>query len=783
MGSDQARQERAIQKARAIIEEAEKRRALNDANGFEEFRNGNYKILQSGEASNGLARLIQKKYLQEGLDSIEIFLERLRDGICDQDVSVRENALVTVCRFSSSIQNDADEETLKKLYIILVNWIRNEDSFLSGYGAACKQLHDITKALLSKQLWQEVEPLLVTINQIQDGVLRKNSAIQNITIKIQENVATRNILEELTGEFFNPATQRENEAESLLVNMGRRAVIFLLNKLMHSEDRDERIKYLGLIAKTGKSGVPVYADCLKRNPPWFIVRNIILIISEIGDSSLYPMVRQYLRHNDLRVQQQVIHCIAKFGGDRMKARLLEALSLVNDDLKIQLVMELGRMKGNEIVEGLTDLLDKRTTFQKRSTQSLISKICIALRFFPTEKSMRALKEIIEEYESVNRDDNQIINSARESLAVIEPQIRHDKKSLANNKVENIRFDGDPVERENLKNRIREIEDKIFLILEEDDLEKACEYILSQIRIVASVKDFEMAEKLRDRLLEVNPLALNEVIQAGEFIEQEKGSSITNHHLSLWHELYDHMTVEEFNAIYYAMRQQTYQQNEVIIKSGETDSSLYFINSGYASLSCQFDRENIFLKRLQSGDIFGVSEFFSVSVWTSSVTAQTDCQINVLSYDSFMKLTEEYPQLELKLQEYCIKHDILPDLVKMSGKERRKFPRYPVSIIVSSTLLDHYGNVGKRSFKGEMLDISMGGFAFSIHISSKENTRLLLGRQIVSEIRIGRGKILRCTGTVVGVKYKKLNEKDYIIHVKFHVRLDQTKVMQVVNLVM
>ena len=70
--------------------------------------------------------------------------------------------------------------------------------------------------------------------------------------------------------------------------------------------------------------------------------------------------------------------------------------------------------------------------------------------------------------------------------------------------------------------------------------------------------------------------------------------------------------------------------------------------------------------------------------------------------------------------------------------------------------------------------------FSIRISNRDNARLLLGRQIVTEIEIGKGEMLRCAGMIVSVRFHHVVEQDFSIHVKLFKKLEQSVVMTIVN---
>lgn len=791
MGIDKEKQARAIRNAQKIIKEAEQKRAstpgfksnvgINIGNHIEKFGLDDFKILQSDESSKVLSNFILAIFYEKGLEGIKPYFEKLKVAICHTDKAIRSNAVMTVALISNGLHDIENVDLKLMILYVFVDWLKVEEDHINGAGIICKQIQELGLHFLQIEKWREAEPLFVTLYQIQNGIVEKNSSIHGLIVKIQENLASTSNLQMLTEAYLSEVHNKKDDAENLLTYMGRRSVIYLINRLIHSEKKQERLLLIKLIPYAGNTAVPVLVDCINKQPPWFVLRNIIFIISEIGDTSLFSLIRPFLSHTDIRVQHQVVSCIAKFGGNRMESRLLEALPLLNDEIKTQLVMELGQMKGSDVEGALIDLLEKRSTFSERTYDNLVRKLCISLKFFPSEKSFAVLQDLIEELLKRNDYENELLMIAQESLSVIEPKLRHLRKAV-NTDLDYISFDEDPTDESVKQSKVQSIIDRATSLIEDDDMEEACQLLFNQVRITAREKDFATAEFLRDKLLEVNPMALSEVIEAGEIIEEEKNTSISSHHLTIWNDLYEQMTTEEFNAMYYAMNLQNYNVNEPIVKVGETDSSLYFINSGFVSLSCSIGTEDIFLKRLQPGDIIGVGQFFSVSVWTYSLKAQSGCQISVLERNSFENLLDTHTELETKLEQFCRKFNVVPELVKMIGGDRRDFPRYPVSIIVNSILLDPYGNPGKRSFKGEMLDISKGGLCFSIHISSKENARLLLGRQIITEIKTGQAGTLKCTGIIVGVKYQEENQQDFSIHVKFNSILQQAQVIQVINLV-
>ena len=67
------------------------------------------------------------------------------------------------------------------------------------------------------------------------------------------------------------------------------------------------------------------------------------------------------------------------------------------------------------------------------------------------------------------------------------------------------------------------------------------------------------------------------------------------------------------------------------------------------------------------------------------------------------------------------------------------------------------------------------------ISSRENARLLLGRQIISVIEIEGKDKLKCFGVIVGGRFQDEGGQEFVVHVNFHQHLEQSSLAQVTNL--
>ncbi|MBW1896983.1 MAG: hypothetical protein JRI47_07980 [Deltaproteobacteria bacterium] len=88
-------------------------------------------------------------------------------------------------------------------------------------------------------------------------------------------------------------------------------------------------------------------------------------------------------------------------------------------------------------------------------------------------------------------------------------------------------------------------------IKEQNIEDAVQLLFDLIVRYAKKRDFVKAEALMQKLSEVDPMALSEIFEAGEIILEEKSKAIDQKHLEVWSDLYNTMTIEERNALYFS----------------------------------------------------------------------------------------------------------------------------------------------------------------------------------------------------------------------------------------
>ena len=298
---------------------------------------------------------------------------------------------------------------------------------------------------------------------------------------------------------------------------------------------------------------------------------------------------------------------------------------------------------------------------------------------------------------------------------------------------------------------------------------AVKLLFELIATHARANHFSKADALREKLFEVDPMALDEIVKSAKIIELAKIAAIDKAHRHVWSPLYDKLTEEETIALYYDMKSASYEAEQVIYRQGEMNSNLYFINAGELKMFYHREKHGIFLKTLGPGAIAGADTFFTNSSCTTSLSAYSAVKLNFLEKTVLQNWRTKAPNLAYKLQGYCAQRESIKALLQKKELERRGHQRYALSGNAVIRIMDR---PGLKGFKGDLSDISASGI--SVIMNTSANTaELLLGCRLnikftqpeaIPEIRIDQD------GRIVGIHSRMFNE--YLINVKWDEPMDE-----------
>lgn len=778
--------EKAISNAKAhLIDEGKRLRKRIDF-GIQNLEQGNYQVLLNNELVENLPYCLEKLLEEENQEQAFGVLSKLSAVCTGEDVRLRKQAVNAVGQFFNRLQQMKDTLQLTQVIIrILADWMRVETEFDSTYENVCTQLLSWGKIRLRQGRFDGVDYVLMTFHHLESGFLQKSDTIVSYVREIQKQFAEEDIVENLMKMSFldDDLGLLDDEkshriAGNILAQMGPNITEYLLDKLLVCEPKEKRFQLMRIITSRGGAISRQLVKRLQSEQPWYFTRNIVMMMSMIDDSESFPDIRKLLSHKDLRVQQQVVNYIEKKGGDRRKHYLIEALFLVQDKLKLKLIMALANMNDQEVVDVFIKLLSLRKHFTKTYNDELIIGLCIALEGTAQERVVIQLRELIKERESLRLAQDKVIVAAENTLNKLEPRLRRS--------FEKDDFDMDTVGGGDDEISFAASDDPLDLgeqieqLLRQGQKRIAVEMLFEAAFSALQSGNVSTARRLRDKILQIDSSDRARVKELSKMIQKKGFGKTLSTSDSVLEELKQLLTEKEFDLLSDSLRSKKYDNDEIVVRYGNFDPCLYFIKSGNVNLTYTSGPYEKFLKRLRKGDVIGVTSFFFASVWSVSLIAQNDVELSYLEYDRFTKILEKCPDLEKKLYNYCVKKDQIPELLAMSGDERRQSPRFDVRRVISNTLLDRFGKVGETVFNTEMTGISEGGLSSMIRVSKRKNARDLLGRMITSQIETKPGGQVKCKGTIIGVKEQFDKDMYYSLHVKFETILPQKTIAAIVK---
>jgi len=317
--------------------------------------------------------------------------------------------------------------------------------------------------------------------------------------------------------------------------------------------------------------------------------------------------------------------------------------------------------------------------------------------------------------------------------------------------------------------ISDLEKLIDQYVEQGDQENAAKLLLETITKFAKEKNFTKAEELREKLYEAAPMALKEIVRSGEIIETEKSRILDKNYLEIWARLFNTLTTDETNTLYFAMKTKAFKAGQPVFEQGQLDSRMYFIKKGRFQMVYhdRFGLKEAVLKELTPGDIANDEAFFSFTVCTTSLIAVTDAEVFFLEKNILTEWEKKQPGIENKLRVFSRLFEKVSDLIQKSGLQLRGHKRVKISRNAIVQPLDNSGKPLKSPYKVSLFDISAGGVSYGFKLNKKEDASHLLDSwiniQTVYQNPTGKHKINR-NGKIVAVHLQPFGESS--VHVQF-----------------
>jgi HEAT repeat protein len=177
---------------------------------------------------------------------------------------------------------------------------------------------------------------------------------------------------------------------AMIMARGTQAIPLLLDALANEETRRVRQRLLRILSEMGTEVGELVVERFD-DDRWFVLRNLAMILGEVGDPSMVEQLSPLLKHADARVRQEAVASTIKLGGPQAVALLIGALDDEDPTIYLMAIHGLGYHGNADAVARIRKLL-KASNFRGRSTD-LVRTAAIAVGRLSDEESRGILTRL------------------------------------------------------------------------------------------------------------------------------------------------------------------------------------------------------------------------------------------------------------------------------------------------------------------------------------------------------------------------------------------------------
>lgn len=159
------------------------------------------------------------------------------------------------------------------------------------------------------------------------------------------------------------------EVQPFLEAVGTPMARHLVARLGEEGDRTRRGRLVESLRGMGASALPALLEGLG-SPAWFLVRNVLTLLSDIGDAGCVPSILPLLRHPEARVRRTAVRALWKLGGPVAEPHLLERMKDTDAETMQEILFALGQLRSEAALGPVAELAQDKRVLEKLRIQAL-----------------------------------------------------------------------------------------------------------------------------------------------------------------------------------------------------------------------------------------------------------------------------------------------------------------------------------------------------------------------------------------------------------------------------
>jgi len=371
------------------------------------LENDQFGTLDSHEFISGLDRYLSSLHQKGKIDLVVRLLDKFRIGCCSPRIEHRERLLFLLSRYAETAMASPSRRGVDAIAGVFTHWLQHEQQLIPGFEFICLQIHTFLRQIAPRGMSQAIVQLVLTIQAIQQGGIAKPAAIRKIIDRLSQRLLADRVLEPTAFANQKLAFIGGQEAASARERF--------IQELYISESKERRLELVELLSHADPSMAEELVRLAGKNPPWYVVRNIISILSSLTPAPPERYLLSYLNFPDQRIQRQALEAVEKRGGGTSRDKWLLALRSCDNEIKLQVIPKLAATGGADVEMVFTGMLRDWRRFDGNQQEKILETVVTELGNYPSVGVVSALEFFIRERSLQHGSSDRLTGVARDTL--------------------------------------------------------------------------------------------------------------------------------------------------------------------------------------------------------------------------------------------------------------------------------------------------------------------------------------------------------------------------------
>lgn len=238
--------------------------------------------------------------------------------------------------------------------------IRTETDFLR-YNDLSVRIKEKTDLLLMEKNFDDAFPAALVFHNHMAPSSGLSVEIRKTASDRLTDLLTRDMLENLVYRAGARDEKFRKDVQLMLVYAGEEAARLLLTAIIEAPEALTRKSLFNALVQFGPM-IREQVEARVESPEWYVVRQMVSLLGELGDPRSLDVIENAYRHNDIRVKREVLKSLMKLPSPRSTKMLLQALDENDQSLVTQAIISLGVLKDPSVIDVLGSIALKREAF-------------------------------------------------------------------------------------------------------------------------------------------------------------------------------------------------------------------------------------------------------------------------------------------------------------------------------------------------------------------------------------------------------------------------------------